>query len=71
LHELSAETGVSAESLRRWTAAKTATPTLVPIEVVDDRADEQPSGLRMITVAGHRFEGLTIDDAIALVRVLG
>jgi hypothetical protein len=71
LRELSRETGVCAESLRRWTATKTVAPALVPIEVVTDRTDEQSSRLRMITVAGHRIEGLTIADTIALVRVLG
>lgn len=71
LREVSAEIGVSAESLRRWTAEMTATPTLVPIEVVDDRTVEQLNGLRVITVAGHKIEGLTIADTIALVRVLG
>ena len=71
LRELSGETGVCAESLRRWTTVTTAAPTLVPIEVVADRTDEQPLGIRMITVAGHRIEGLTIADTITLVRVLG
>jgi len=70
LRELARDTGICAESLRRWTAATTAAPTLVPIEVVADRT-EQPIGLRMITAAGHRIEGLTIADTITLVRVLG
>ncbi len=73
LRELATETGVCAESLRRWTAANraSATQALVPIEIVDDRIDEQPGGLRVITAAGHTIEGLTIADTIALVRVLG
>jgi len=71
LRELANETGVCAESLRRWIEAKTAAPTLVPIEVVADRTDEQPRGLRMITVTGHRIEGLTIADTLVLVRGLG
>ncbi len=76
LRELSTETGVCAESLRRWTAARasasaSATQALLPIEIVDERIDEQPGGLRVITAAGHTIEGLTIADTIALVRVLG
>jgi hypothetical protein len=71
LREISGETGISAESLRRWSTAKTAAPTLVPIEIVTNRTEEQPRGLRMVTVVGHRIEGLTIADAIELVRVLG
>lgn len=74
LRELAAETGVCAESLRRWTAAKraSATQALVPIEIVDDRiGDERRGELRVITAAGHTIEGLTIADTIALVRVLG
>lgn len=62
---------MSAESLRRWTAAKTVAPALIPIEVVTEPTDERSDGLRIITAAGHRIEGLTIADAIAVVRVLG
>jgi hypothetical protein len=71
LRELSRETGVCAESLRRWTAGANVVPAMVPIEVVTDQIDEQPRGLRMITASGHRIEGLTIADTITLVRVLG
>jgi hypothetical protein len=71
LRELSRETGVCAESLRRWMAATNVAPTMVPIEVVTDRADARAGGLRLTTVAGHKIEGLTIADTIAIVRVLG
>ena len=71
LRELSGETGVCAESLRRWMAVKTAAPMLVPIEIVTDPTDEQPLVLRITTAAGHRIEGLTIAATIAIARVLG
>jgi hypothetical protein len=45
-------------------------PALVPIEVVADTS-EYERGVRLITAAGHRIEGLTISDVIAVVRVLG
>ncbi len=69
LREISVEIGICAESLRRWSAA--TTQPLVPIEVVDDRTEDGAKGLRLITVAGHTIEGLTIADTITLVRVLG
>jgi hypothetical protein len=71
LRELASDTGICAESLRRWTTAQTTAPKLVPIEVVADWTDEQPRGLLLITAAGHRIEGLTIADTIVLVRGLG
>ena len=72
-HQLSAELGISAESLRRWVSlAAPHAPALVPVEVVD--AGDGPTAdrpLRLITRAGHRLEGLSIADAIEIVRGLG
>lgn len=73
--EIAADVGLPAETLRRWTSAtaRDARPALVPIEIVRDAeiggADDR--GVRIITPAGHRIEGLTTADAIAIVRVLG
>jgi hypothetical protein len=77
--EIAATIGVPAETLRRWTSttARTAGPALVPIEVVSEPEAEHEHqgaddrGVRIITPGGHRIEGLTTADAIAIVRVLG
>lgn len=72
--QLSSELGICAESLRRWVSLEAPrAPALVPVEVVADdgngAAADRP--LRLVTRAGHRFEGLSIADVIELVRVLG
>ena len=72
--QLSSELGISAESLRRWGALEVPrTSMLVPVEVVAEAGAEIAADrpLRLVTRAGHRIEGLSIADAIALVRVLG
>ena len=77
--EISAAIGVPAETLRRWTSttARDASHAhaLVPIEIVRDPEAENhragARGVRIITAGGHRIEGLTTADAIAIVRVLG
>ena len=75
--ELSAAIGLPAETLRRWTSTTTpaARPALVPIEIVSEAEAENHGaddrGVRIITSGGHRIEGLTTADAIAIVRVLG
>jgi hypothetical protein len=47
--------------------------TMVPVEVIADAQERSTPArpLRLVTCAGHRIEGLSIADAIALVRVLG
>jgi hypothetical protein len=75
--EISAAVGLPAETLRRWTSttARDASPVLVPIEIVGEREGEDHAAeqrdVRIITPGGLRIEGLTIADAIAIVRVLG
>jgi hypothetical protein len=65
-----------AETLRRWATVGSGNAlALIPIEVVADteRASiESPHvGVRITTRAGHRIEGLSVADAIAIARVLG
>ena len=72
--QLASELGISAESLRRWGALEAPrTSMLVPVEVVPEAGVEVAADrpLRLVTRAGHRIEGLSITDAITLVRVLG
>lgn len=75
--EISTAVGLPAETVRRWTSStsRAASPALVPIEVVSDPEIENRGAgercVRIITPGGHRIEGLTTADAIAIVRVLG
>lgn len=73
-HQLSSEIGISAESLRRWVLQEVAgAPTMVPVEVIAEAQERSTPDrpLRLVTRAGHRIEGLSLADAIELVRVLG
>jgi hypothetical protein len=75
--EISTAVGLSAETLRRWVATtmRDASLALVPIEIVGEPEGQnqrfEGRGVRIITPSGHRIEGLSIADAIAIVRVLG
>ena len=75
--EIAATLDLPAETLRRWTSTTTPAvrPALVPIEIVNEAEAENHGtddrGVRIITPGGHRIEGLTTADAIAIVRVLG
>jgi hypothetical protein len=74
---LAIETSLPTETLRRWVSRSTPTrdsvTSLVPIEIVGDVevSTAEDRGVRLITRAGNRIEGITIADAIAIVRVLG
>jgi len=75
--ELARQLGISAESLRRWVGLELpGAPAVVPVEIVAAEAvDGAGAGagrpLRLLTRAGHRIEGLSIADALEIVRVLG
>lgn len=71
--QLSSELGISAESLRRWAALEVPrAPALVPVEVVVEAGNGFAANrpLRLITRTGHRLEGLSVADAIEIIRVL-
>ncbi|MFO0737348.1 MAG: hypothetical protein U0270_15770 [Labilithrix sp.] len=69
---IATELGARFETVRRWCQAKRPTaPTalaLRPVEVVAERAS---TPLAIVTRSGLRVEGATIDDVIALLRVVG
>lgn len=63
-----------ADTLRRWASSELGhAHALVPVEVVADATDHviDGRGVRIVTRSGHRIEGLTVADAIAIARVLG
>jgi transposase-like protein len=58
-------------TLRAWLRDATARSTaLVPVEVVADEP-AQRAGLRVVSPAGFRVEGLALDEVVALLQVLG
>lgn len=65
---VAAELAMHRETLRRWLRVKHTTEALVPVEVVEDIAST--SGLRVVSPSGFRIDGLTLDEAIAVLRRL-
>lgn len=59
--------GIGRDTLRRWLATPTTT-ALVPVEIIDE-----PSAAEVTVVSpnGFRISGLTVDEAIAVLRRLG
>jgi hypothetical protein len=67
--ELSRELGIPAGTLKRWTTPSPEGPfSLRPVDVIDD----EPPGRTVTIVApsGLRVEGVTIADAITILRGL-
>ena len=69
------EVGMSVETLRRWVSRRGDVRALIPIEIIADASsmtiEPMSGGPRIITRAGHRIEGLSVADVIAIARVLG
>lgn len=76
VRRIAAATGVSTESIRRWTQRKesrSAARELVPVEV---RADVPRSDLRRVALSvssptGYRIDGLTFEQAVVALGRLG
>jgi transposase-like protein len=64
------ELGLAFETIRRWCVAVEAKPSrsMVPVRVVAE-ADER--AVSVVSPAGHRIEGLTLQQAVAVLRALG
>lgn len=62
------EVGVWFETLRRWCTAEAPPPTMVEVEVVDDRPP--PSSVVIVSPSGYRLEGLDAASAVAALRAL-
>ena len=61
-----ASLGIGRDTLRRWLMP--ASTALVPVEVVDV---PRAMTVSVVSPSGFRIDGLTIDDAIAVLRRLG
>jgi hypothetical protein len=68
--QLTSELGVSGESLRLWCSkvAPEVPRALVPVTVVADREEQT---ITVVSASGHRMEGLTLRDAVTVLRALG
>src|SRR5262249_47000630 len=66
---IAAELGLSRVTIRRWTTS----PAPVPVQVVDGTGapEKRPSTLSVISPSGFRVEGLSLEEATTLLRVLG
>lgn len=69
--ELAAELGLAAGTVMRWSNGSKPAPTraLVPIEVMPDRIVERM--LSVVSPSGFRIDGLSLAEAVALLRALG
>jgi transposase-like protein len=69
--KLSKQLGVSLESVRRWCAmASTKRPVRMQrVRVVAERSTAR--GVSVISAGGHRIEGLTVQEAVTVLRALG
>jgi DNA-binding transcriptional regulator YiaG len=68
--QISADIGVAFETLRRWCTGADSPPSraMVPVRVVADRAE---STVSVVSAGGHRISGLTLQEAVAVLRALG
>jgi hypothetical protein len=63
--------GLHPATLRSWVAGEApASMALVPVEVVAEGA-EPGTGLHLVAPSGYRVERLSLDELVALLRVLG
>jgi hypothetical protein len=69
--QLSEQVGVPLDTLRRWCVGETGAVNsrMRRVQVV---AERKPAGIvNVVCASGHRVEGLTLEQAIALLRALG
>lgn len=75
VRRIAAATGVSSESIRRWTRrgeTRWATRELVPVEVRAEVSRAELRGaLSVISPSGYRIEGLTLEQAVVALGRLG
>jgi hypothetical protein len=68
--QIATELGMRFETVRRWCERAPGTRPLKRIEVVDEGRATAPVRC-VVSPSGHRLEGLTLQDAIAVLRALG
>lgn len=60
--------GVTPQTVRRWSVERAADAPLVPVEIAAGR--EREDGLVVVSPHGYRVEGLSLEQAAALLRAL-
>ena len=68
LDALADEIGISSETIRRYVGRKRSSRELVPVEVIPDAT--VVDALVMISPRGYRVEGLDLEKAARLLRLL-
>jgi|SRR5271165_505023 len=67
--QVATELGLRFETLRRWCVKGSSSPRAMRrVEIV---ADGAPRKLTVVSSSGLRIEGLTLEDAVALLRAVG
>jgi hypothetical protein len=67
--QIAGELGMRFETVRRWCAREVSRSGLRPVVLVDAAAPGR--AVTVVSSSGHRIEGLSLEDAIAVVRALG
>ena len=71
-HRIAAATGVSAESIRRWTQGfGSDSRELVAVDVREDVRLPTLASLSVCSPSGYRIDGLTLEQAVAALGRLG
>ena len=65
--DIGAELGVAPETLRRWCAGATQ---MRAVRVVADRVSKPERTMSVVSPSGHRVEGLSFDEVVALLGAL-
>jgi hypothetical protein len=74
VRRIAAATGVSTESIRRWTARdepRTTARELVAVEVLAEAAPAPIGTLSVCSPSGYRIDGLTLEQAVVVLGRLG
>jgi len=69
--EITATLGLSKSALSRWRRMGRAAAALRPVRVVAPPPAATLRGVAVVTAGGHRVEGLSLAEAIEVVRGLG
>jgi len=74
VRRIAAATGVSPESIRRWTARDEPRSTARELVAVEVRAEVAPAAMGALSVcspSGYRIDGLTLEQAVVALGRLG
>lgn len=62
--------GLSESTIGRWMSAQEGSGHLRQVRVAGDAGPLESGGVAIVTAAGHRLEGLSLDDAVNVLRRL-